>query len=67
MIESPVYDLILQEGIERGIEQGIEQGSYNARCQTAKAMIRAGKLDLSDISVYTDLTIEDIERLSKEV
>ncbi len=52
--------------IQQGIAKGREEGSYFARCQTAKAMIRAGKLDFTDIAAYTDLTLEDIERLAQE-
>ncbi len=48
------------------IQQGIEKGAYQKACQTAKAMIRAGKLEFSEIAAYTDLTLEDIERLVKE-
>jgi predicted transposase/invertase (TIGR01784 family) len=69
MIDSPVYDLIIQEGIEKGIEKGIEQGreegAYQKACQTAKAMIRKG-IDLHVKAEVTDLAFKDIERLAKE-
>jgi predicted transposase/invertase (TIGR01784 family) len=59
-----------EEGIERGREEGIErgreEGAYQKACQTAKAMIRAKKLEYKEIASYTDLTLEDIERLAKE-
>jgi predicted transposase/invertase (TIGR01784 family) len=48
-------------------KKGIEKGAYQKACQTAKAMIHAGKLEFSEIATYTDLTIEDIERLAKEI
>jgi predicted transposase/invertase (TIGR01784 family) len=57
---------LIQKGIEEGIEKGIEQGSYQKACQTAMAMIRAKKLEYREIAEYTDLTLEDIERLAKE-
>jgi predicted transposase YdaD len=66
MIESPVYDLIIQEGIEKGIEQGIEKGAYQKACQTAKAMLKKG-MDQHVIAEVTDLSFEDIERLAKEI
>jgi predicted transposase/invertase (TIGR01784 family) len=56
-----------KKGKEEGIEQGVEKGAYQKACQTAKAMIHAGKLEFSEIAAYTDLTIEDIERLAKEI
>jgi predicted transposase/invertase (TIGR01784 family) len=52
---------------EQLIQKGIERGSYQKACQTAKAMIRAKKLDFKEIAIYTDLTLEDIERLAKEI
>jgi predicted transposase/invertase (TIGR01784 family) len=68
----------IERGIEKGIEKGIEmgkeegreegreEGAYQKACQTAKAMIRAKKLEYKEIASYTDLTLEDIERLAKE-
>jgi predicted transposase/invertase (TIGR01784 family) len=52
--------------IQQGMEKGREEGAYQKACQTAKAMIRAGKLQFTDIAAYTDLTLEDIERLAQE-
>ncbi len=62
MIESPVYDLIIQEGIEKGIEKG----AYMKACQTARAMILGGRLELKEIAEYTGLTMEEVERLAAE-
>ncbi len=52
-----------QEKYEQGIEQGIEQGNK----QSALRMIKAGKLSPEDIALYSDLTVEQVVELEKEL
>ncbi len=52
-----------QEKYEQGIEQGIEQGNK----QSALRMIEAGKLSLEDIALYSNLTLEQVLELEKEM
>jgi predicted transposase YdaD len=58
VIKSPMYDWILEEGIEKGREEG----SHVEKCNTARAMLLAGE-PLEKIARYTGLSIEEIERL----
>ncbi len=44
-------------------EQGIEQGNK----QSALRMIEAGKLSPEDIALYSDLTLEQVLELEKEL
>jgi predicted transposase/invertase (TIGR01784 family) len=52
-----------QEKYEQGIEQGIEQGNK----QSALRMIEAGKLSPEEISMYSNLTLEQVLELEKEL
>jgi predicted transposase/invertase (TIGR01784 family) len=73
MIESPVYDMIKEEGLEQGIEQGIEQGLQEVEkrekqaekrkaLDTARRMKEEG-LPNDLISRVTGLSVEEIEQL----
>ena len=52
----------IEQGIEKGIEQGIEKGIKETQISMAKNM-KNDKVDLSTISKYTGLSIEEIEKL----
>jgi predicted transposase/invertase (TIGR01784 family) len=60
-------EMLIQEGIEKGIEKGREEGSYQKACQTARAMLKEGSLDYKKIASFTSLTLEDIERMAKQI
>ncbi len=62
MIQSPVYDLILQEGIE----QGIERGSFLKACETAEKMLLKG-MQISEISEITGLSTEVIDGIRMKI
>ncbi len=57
MIESPIYDLIIQEGIEKGMEKGVEQEKF----ETARRMAARG-YGIAEIRDVTDLSAEDLQR-----
>ena len=49
-------------GIEEGIKQGIEQGIEQRSIEIAKSMLK-DNLDISTISRYTGLSLEEIKKL----
>jgi predicted transposase/invertase (TIGR01784 family) len=55
--------MTLQEKYKQGIEQGIEQGNK----QVALRMIEAGKLSPEEIAMYSNLTLEQVLELEKEL
>jgi len=69
MIESPVYDWIVEEGVKKGLnqglEQGLEQGGKQKAVDSAKKMLAKG-YSIYDISEITDLSIERIKELKSE-
>lgn len=56
-----------QEKYEQGIKQGIEQGIEQSNRQSALRMIEAGKLSPDDIALYSNLTLEQVLELKKEL
>lgn len=58
-----LYDEALEQGMEQGIEQGLEQGVE----QTAIRMLKAGKLSVEEISLYSGLTVEQVLKLKNEI
>ncbi|MCM1288608.1 MAG: hypothetical protein NC240_09895, partial [Clostridium sp.] len=52
-----------EEAFEDGMEQGIERGNK----QSALRMIEAGKLSLEEIALYSNLTLEQVLELEKEL
>jgi len=55
-----------QEGIEEGIEKGIEKGAYLEKINTAKELLLVGT-EIRFISKITKLSIEEIEKIKKEI
>lgn len=53
----------IKKGLQKGIEQGIEQGKRAERVAIARSLI--GKLPATDISQITQLSVDDINRLTK--
>lgn len=49
----------LEQGREEGIEQGLEQ--------TAVRMLKAGKLSIEEISLYSGLAVEQVLKLKNEL
>ena len=55
--------MTLQMNYQEKYEQGIKQGNR----QSALRMIEAGKLSLEEIALYSDLTLEQVIELEKEL
>lgn len=53
------YKELLEQGREEGIEQGLEQ--------TAVRMLKAGKLSVEEISLYSGLAVEQVLKLKNEL
>ena len=61
-----VLDYALKEGMEKGMEKGIEKGIEKGKFEKAIAIAREMKKDglpSSQISKFTELSIEEIEKL----
>ena len=56
----------LAEGIEQGIEQGIERGAEQKAIETAKKLL-IDNLPIEQIAKYTDLPLEKVQELTKEI
>ncbi len=55
-----------RNGVDDGKKQGIEQGIEQNKIETAKKMVKSGKISLEDISDFTSLSIEEIQKLVEE-
>jgi predicted transposase/invertase (TIGR01784 family) len=55
-----------EEGLKEGLQKGHEEGSLEKSIETAKKMLQKG-YNITDISECTDLSIEEVEKLKKEV
>ena len=62
MIESPIYDIIIQEGIEKGIEKGKIEGKIEVKFEIARKMKDVGD-SIDKIILITGLSKEEIEKL----
>ena len=56
----------LEEAQERGIERGIKRGFKEKALEIAQNMLN-GKMDIKDISKFTGLSIEEIEKLKNNL
>lgn len=56
----------LEEAQERGIERGIKRGFKEKALEIAQNMLK-GKMDIKDISIFTGLSIEEIEKLKNNL
>jgi len=62
VVESPVYDMILQEGMLKGRQEGLYEGLINARLETARNMLKEGE-PIEKISRFTGLTLEELQKI----
>ena len=60
------YEDGLNKGITQGISQGMKQGAYEKTVETAKSML-ADNLNIQFIAKYTNLPLEIIQQLKKEL
>ena len=74
-----ITDMFYQEGIEKGIEKGkeiglaqgkeigLEQGEQKKQHDIAKKMISKGDIPLEAIMEYTDLPLDALKKIQKEL
>ena len=62
-----VVDEIREEGRAMGIEEGKKEGIAETSRQTAIRMLKLGKLSYEDITVYTDLPMNEILKLAEQL
>ena len=55
----------LKKGLQRGLKQGLKQGKEEGKKEMARNMLR-DNVDITIISRYTGLTIEEIQKLTKK-
>ena len=55
-----------REGLQQGIQQGIQQGMQDERTKIALNLLKEN-IDINVISKVTNLTIEEINKLKKEI
>ncbi len=60
----PSYKKGELSGIQKGIERGVERGIQKEKSHIALNMLKAG-LDIKNISLFTELSIQEIEKLKK--
>lgn len=58
-----ITDMFYQEGVEKGKEQGEQKKQHDI----AKKMILKGDLPLEAIMEYTDLPLDTLEKIQKEI
>ena len=56
----------ISQGIKQGISQGISQGAYEKAVETAKSML-ADNLNIQFVAKYTNLPVETIQQLEKDL
>ena len=57
---------VLELPSERLIQQGINQGKEENACQTAKLLLKTGKLSVEEIAEVTGVSLEKITQLRTE-
>ena len=62
-----ITDMFYQEGVEKGIEKGKEIGLEQGKDAIAKKMILKGDIPLETIMEYTDLPLDTLEKIQKEI
>ena len=55
-----------EDGLSKGLQQGINQGAYEKAVETAKSML-ADNLNIQFIVKYTNLPLETIQQLEKDL
>ncbi len=56
-----------EEGREEGRQEGREEGRLKANEETAKRLLKRGRLTHEEIAEDSDLSLEEVERLAKEL
>lgn len=70
MVESS-YTIGVKKGVKQGIEQGIEQGTMRGEEQKAikiaKNLLAQGNFDQETIAEMTELSVEDVQKMIKDL
>ena len=53
----------IQRGLEKGLEQGLEKGIKSSSIKIAKEMLK-DNINIDKISLYTNLSIEEIKNIA---
>ena len=56
----------ISQGMSQGLSQGIKQGAYEKAVETAKSML-ADNLNIQFVAKYTNLPVETIQQLEKDL
>lgn len=56
-----------EEGRQEGREEGREEGRLKANEETAKRLLKRGRLTHEEIAEDSDLSLEEVERLAEEL
>ena len=56
-----------EKGLKAGIEQGLEQGERKKAVDTARRMLKTGKLSPEEIADITGLSVAEVKQLQKEL
>lgn len=56
-----------EEGREEGRQEGREEGRLKANEETAKRLLKRGRLTHEEIAEDSDLSLEEVERLAEEL
>lgn len=59
--------MTLQMSYQEKFEQGVEQGVGQEKIETALRMIKAGKLSVDEVAIYSGLSLEQVLELQKEL
>ena len=54
-----------EQEVQISYRNGVDDGAEQNKIETAKKMLKSGKLSLEDISAFTDLSIQEIQKLAQ--
>lgn len=57
----------MQQGMQRGMQQGMQRGMQQGIQQVAIGMLKANKLSVNEISMYSGLSVEEVEMLADKI
>ncbi len=61
------YCMLKQACIDYGKEEGKKEGRTEAKLEAARNMLSKNKLTLEEIAEYTELPLETVQQLAKEL
>jgi hypothetical protein len=65
--EATEYEMMSLFDEEEIMKSYIRSERHDALCDTARKMIKEGKLSIEDISMYTSLPVDVIKKLKEEM